>query len=389
MTIAREVKGMNRRLCLAFAVCFFIAMAVGHYAYTTAYADDWFDKEPGYYTLLDEAGKELTLMAREVLVKDEYITSDNKHYSVLSVDKDAKRAVLKYLGDIKLPEVKEIPDSVDALAQQGDGRASAGNILLYCTHSDESYQPSDGTHSRPGSGGIYDVAEAFRDALKERGVNAVLDKTPHDPHDAGAYRRSRQTAINLIKQNSPVAAIFDIHRDAVPGHVYATKVAGQSMTKVRIVIGSKNQNRKANEELAYKIKAVADKIYPGLIKDIYIGAGAYNQELSPRSLIFEFGTHENSKESAQRSARYMADVVEKAMFGGTAKGKTQEGEEKGTYQTKPINEETQRGGRGGIIWLVLLLGAGAIIFMIISGGRREMFSKITGRSRDEDGQDGE
>jgi len=237
MTIAREVKGMNRRLCLAFAVCFFIAMAVGHYAYTTAYADDWFDEEPGYYTLLDEAGKELTLMAREVLVKDEYITSDNKHYSVLSVDKDAKRAVLKYLGDIKLPEVKEIPDSVDALAQQGDGRASAGNILLYCTHSDESYQPSDGTHSRPGSGGIYDVAEAFRDALKERGVNAVLDKTPHDPHDAGAYRRSRQTAINLIKQNSPVAAIFDIHRDAVPGHVYATKVAGQSMTKVRIVIG--------------------------------------------------------------------------------------------------------------------------------------------------------
>ena len=47
----------------------------------------------------------------------------------------------------------------------------------------------------------------------------------------------------------------------------------------------------------------------------------YNQELSPRSLLFEFGTHENSKESAQRSAQYLAVVIDKAMLGGTVKGK--------------------------------------------------------------------
>ena len=50
---------------------------------------------------------------------------------------------------------------------------------------------------------------------------------------------------------------------------YETKVNGEYMSKVRIVIGKRNQNRKANEELAYKIKAIADKAYPGLIKDIY------------------------------------------------------------------------------------------------------------------------
>lgn len=375
---------MSRKVIRVAAFCFLIAIATCYY-FLSVRADDWFEKEVGYYTLLDDTGKELTLMAREVLVKDEYISSDNKRYSVVSVDKEKKRAVLKYMGDVKLPEVEELSDSVDALAQQFDKR---GNILLYCTHSDESYAPSDGTHSRPGGGGIFDVAEAFRDALRERGINAVLDETPHDPHDAAAYRRSRQTAINLIRQYSPVAAVFDIHRDAVPGYIYVTKVAGQPMTKVRIVVGSRNQNRKANEELAYKIKAVADKVYPGLIKDIYIGAGAYNQELSPRSLIFEFGTHENSKESAQRSARYMADVVDKAMFGGTIQGKTQEGQDKGTYQTRPINEEAQRGGRRGIVWLVLLLVIGIVIFIAISGGTREMISKITGNA-DRDGRDRE
>jgi len=43
----REVKGMNRRVCLVVALCFLVAIAVGHYACNTVYADDWFDEELG------------------------------------------------------------------------------------------------------------------------------------------------------------------------------------------------------------------------------------------------------------------------------------------------------------------------------------------------------
>lgn len=371
---------MNKAAKKLLIVCLLLAAAIGWYI-PKVYADDWFEPQAGYYTLFDESGNELTMMAREILAKDEYISEDNKHYSVTSVDKDKKRAVAKYLGDVKLPEIEEDIASIDVWVQGIDKNA---NILLYSTHTDESYIPSDGSHTKPGEGGILDVAETFKNALQNRGINAILDKTPHEPHDAGAYRRSRQTAVNLMKQHSPVAAVFDIHRDAVPARVYATKVDGKSMTKVRIVIGSRNQNRKANEELAYKIKAVADKVYPGLIKDIYIGGGAYNQELSPRSLLFEFGTHENSKESAKRAAEHLAVVIDKAMFGGTVKGKTQEGEEKGTYCPEPITQEDTRGGSRGILWLVLLVVAGAGIFFAISGGRREMLSKVTGSFKDKD-----
>ncbi len=374
---------MNKRASILLTACLLLA-GVGS-GVPKVHADDWFEDKTGYYTLVDESGNELTMMAREMLVKDEYISGDNKHYSIISVDKDKKKAVAKYLGDVQLPEIEEDTASIDVLAQELD---KSRNILLYSTHTDESYIPSDGSHSRPGEGGILDVAETFKNALQSRGINAVLDKTPHEPHDAGAYRRSRQTAINLIKKYSPVAAIFDIHRDAVPARVYVTRVAGQPMTKVRIVVGSRNQNRKANEELAYKIKAVADKVYPGLIKDIYIGAGAYNQELSPRSLLFEFGTHENSKEAAQRAAEHLAVVIDKAMFGGKVQGKTQEGEEKGTYRPEPIDREDTRGGRSGMLWLLLALVIGAGIFFFISGGGREMMSKVTGTfdSKDKDGK---
>jgi len=44
MAKAKEVKGMNRRACLAVAICFLVAIAVSHYASPTAYADDWFDE---------------------------------------------------------------------------------------------------------------------------------------------------------------------------------------------------------------------------------------------------------------------------------------------------------------------------------------------------------
>ena len=141
-----------------------------------------------------------------------------------------------------------------------------------------------------GDGGIIDVGKALAENLKKKGIKAIFSDEKHDPHDAGAYRRSRQTAVQLIKENMPVKAVFDIHRDAVPKSHYVTEVDGQDMSKIRIVIGRRNQNRKANEELAYKIKSVADKTYPGLIKDIFIGRGSYNQELSPRSLLFEMGT---------------------------------------------------------------------------------------------------
>ena len=68
------------------------------------------------------------------------------------------------------------------------------------------------------------------------------------------------------------------------------------MSKVRLLVGKSNQNKEANLSFAKQIKAVGDKLYPKLIKDIYMGKGTYNQDLAPRSVLLEFGTHTLSKE---------------------------------------------------------------------------------------------
>lgn len=361
-------KAINRILIAGLLLLFLIPSPVS--------ADDWFETDPGYYTIFDENNKELTVMAREVTADDEYISGDNKHYVVTKVDKEKRYAYTKLLGEIELPVVEMQEDPI-AVAKQ-----EKGSILLYCTHSDESYVPSDGTESKKGNGGVYDVAGAFQKSLQKKGVNVAFSKEKHDPHDAGAYRRSRQTAVTLLKKNMPARAMFDIHRDAVPKQHYVTKVDGQDMTKIRIVLGRRNQNLSANKELAYKIKSVADKNYPGLIKDIFIGHGSYNQELSPRSLLFEIGTYENTKGAAEKSAAYLADVVVKTMYGGTVKQQSQKtGESQGKKsKVTPINQEKKKSGSGkGFLWLFVVLAVGAVGFLFISTGSREMFGKKSNR----------
>ena len=67
------------------------------------------------------------------------------------------------------------------------------------------------------------------------------------------------------------------------------------MTQIQFVVGRQNQNLGINRQYATSLKAVADQIFPGLIKGIFFGRGNYNQDLSPLNLLLEVGAHTNSR----------------------------------------------------------------------------------------------
>jgi|LFRM01.1.fsa_nt_gb stage II sporulation protein P len=260
----------------------------------------------GYYTLVGEEEEILTRTALPVYKDDEFITPDNRRFKVTGIEGDTCRCTL--VGVEKMPEVKaEVSKSSGLLGLTPVIAKNRGNIGIYCTHSDESYIPSDGKESMSGRGGIYQVGEALRDALKSQGVNAVLDKTSHGPHDVNAYSRSRRTASKLLKQGC--VGLLDVHRDAVPAEVYAAKVNNQKVTRVKLVVGKQNPHMSSNLEFAKKIKAYLDEKCPGLSAGIFMGRGNYNQDLSPRSILVEVGTHTNSKEDAQRGIEMFAQVL--------------------------------------------------------------------------------
>lgn len=292
------MKTKNRLSALLLALGLLLPLPA---AAETAEADD-----SVCYTLQDATGRILTQIGARLSPDDEYITSENHRYRVSAVDDNAQRAVAVFVENVILPE------PVLAAAQQD----WVPRIAIYCTHTDESYVPSSGTESEAEGGEILDVAQALKDHLNRHGCEAVMDDANHVPHDAGAYRRSRKTAVSLMKEERPTL-LLDIHRDGVPAEQYETEVEGENAAKVRIVIGRGNQNRDANEEFALQVKAVADKLYPGLVKDIYLGKGSYNQDLMPRAILLEFGTHESDKEHVLESTGFMAQVLSSALGAST------------------------------------------------------------------------
>ncbi|MBR5230661.1 MAG: stage II sporulation protein P [Clostridia bacterium] len=339
--------------------------------------------EEKVYTITDEAGEMITQYIGLPEKGDEYISHTNVHYVVESVDEKAQTAVARRQGTYQMPSVEWLRDG--NLTQPVSGRGQA--VAIYCTHSDESYEPNDGTHSETPRGSIYDVAEALKANFEKLGVTVYYDNETHHPHDSGAYKRSRATAEGLLKHG--VDAIFDIHRDGIEDpNQYKTTIEGKEGTMVRLLVGRSNQNSAENKAFAVQIKAVADELYPELIRDIYIGKGTYNQDLSPNSVLLEFGTHTLDKDLALRSTEYMAETIQKTLYGGVS-GSAKSG---ATVQTN--TKERDKGAWSGIGWIIGGGIAAAIVFAIVSTGRlkpamekvkdgaREMTGGLFGKKKD-------
>lgn len=324
------------------------------------------DEMEDVYRLLDPQGETVTLYCGAPEPGDEYVSGDNRHFRVIQVDPNGKAARMEDLGAFPLPDVEWAAES--ALPVAAVRRA----VALYCTHSDESYEPTDGKSSLEKRGGIYDVAESLKASLEKEGVTVYYSDENHYPHDAGAYRRSRATAASLAEEG--VDAIFDIHRDGIPdASQYEGTVDGEDVTKVRLLVGRSNQNADANKQFAAQIKAVADKVYPGLIKDIYMGKGSYNQDIMSQSVLLEFGTHKSDKNEVLASTAFMADVLDRTLYGGVT-GAAGDGKTSAPRNT---------GGATGAAWVIGLLIVGALVYAFAAtGDRRLAFDKFKSTFRE-------
>lgn len=323
-----------------------------------------------YYTVFDADTKEALFMKGDgVCVNDEYISADNKLYVIEVVDEGKKTGEARFIENVKMPVFVVSPKhnitEVSASEQK--------RIGIYHTHNDECYNDADGTDSVYGKGGIHTVGEKLASEFEKLGITVFYSENLHLPHDSGAYSRSLSTASELLRND--LDAIFDVHRDATPRSEYITKVDGETMSKVRMVVGSANSNSAVNKEFALTIKAYADEVYPGLIKDIYIGKGNYNQQLYSRAMLFEFGTNTIEKEFVLRSCKPLAKTLDVVLYGtGNASQESlsdidqsnSSGDvlETGLVGSAKTGENTSAGL--GTLWIILIsIGGVAVVVTLI------------------------
>ncbi|KUG03962.1 stage ii sporulation protein p [hydrocarbon metagenome] len=262
-------------------------------------------------TVKDTEGNIIFQTGEPVHVEDEYINEKNQHYIVTKVS-----------GAEGVAEIKtQVPpsDRADALNTTSPGlilpnyRIPAAaplqsiHVVIYHTHTDESYIPTSGTASKPGNGDILKIGKIMQTSLHNDGISASHSDNTHDPHDINAYNRSRRTAAQLIKEQPD--AVFDLHRDSAPVQAYKTSINGVDSARIMIVIGRSNPNMQTNLAFAKKIKASADELYPGLMRGIFMGKGDYNQDLYPTSLLFECGTDQLSEDDVIIAVHSLTDAI--------------------------------------------------------------------------------
>lgn len=198
-------------------------------------------------------------------------------------------------------------------------------ILLYNTHTSESYANSDKyqfeyTGIRRTTDANYNmlrIAKEFASNLTTKGFIAIQETTPHDYGTyTSAYAKSRITLQNAITSYGGFGIAIDVHRDAIEDLDFSPKVniKGINVARVMLVVGagskdSPNPYFEDNLKLALKLNYLGEQVYPGLFRPMYIRNSVYNQDLNKYSLLIEIGASGNTIEEAQNATRCITNLL--------------------------------------------------------------------------------
>ena len=203
------------------------------------------------------------------------------------------------------------------------------NILIFHTHSCESYTPSEKyTYTQTGNYRTTDlnytvtrVGTELENYLKQYNLNVVHDTSYHDyPAYNGSYTRSLQTVENILK-TSPSDIIIDLHRDAIGSRAdYAptVKIGEEYAAQIMFVIGTNegglwHPNWNQNLKFAIKVQQKAEEMYPGLFKPIMLTKSRYNQHTGKYANIIEVGSTGNTLEQCLTSMKYLSAVINEVL----------------------------------------------------------------------------
>ncbi len=203
------------------------------------------------------------------------------------------------------------------------------NILLFHTHSCESYTPSEKyPYTQTGNFRTTDLnftvtrlGTELQNHLQQYNYNVVHSTDYHDyPAYNGSYTRSLATVENMLK-TTPSDIIIDIHRDAIgsrPDYAPTVKIGEEETAQMMFVIGTNegglwHPNWQQNLKFAVKVQQKAEEMYPGLFKPIMLTQSRYNQHAGKFASIIEVGSTGNTLDQCLNSMKYLAKVLDEVL----------------------------------------------------------------------------
>lgn len=224
-------------------------------------------------------------------------------------------------GTYELPAIMQDSEK-PALSSEEIADLKDCQVVFYCTHTAETYTPDSGKARLDGKKGlVVDAARQAAKSMEKQGVQAAVIDRIHDfPEYERSYTNSRVTVKEIIEDNPDITALFDVHRDNIPGLKEAdtVKIDGKKSARILIIVGTDERKPhpdwKKNLDFANRLASCGEKMYPGLIKDVRTKAGTYNQEYNDHALLIEFGSDQNTLEEARYAAQLFSDILIKVLL---------------------------------------------------------------------------
>ena len=237
---------------------------------------------------------------------------------------------VKNLNKNHTPNIKDELRKKPAIQIQ---KNEAPQVLIVHTHTSESfaeeftgfYESSFQPRSQDNGRNIVSVGAIVADALQKAGIGVIHDKTCHDyPEYTGSYGRAAQSIKKNLKKYPTIQVVLDIHRDAIiqssGTRVKPTAViAGKKAAQVMIISGCDDEgklgfkNWELNLRFAVRLQKSMADTYPSLARPINFAPRQYNMNLTPGSLLVEFGTDVNTLEEAHYAAQLFSECLVKTL----------------------------------------------------------------------------
>ncbi len=203
--------------------------------------------------------------------------------------------------------------------------SSNPQVLIYHTHSQETFVdsiPGDPNTSIVGMGSyLEEILE------NEYGINTIHHEGVYDLVDgkldrSSAYELAAIDIAQILQENPDIEIVIDLHRDGVNESTHlVTDIEGKPTAQVMFFNGVSrsttlgdisylpNPNLQSNLAFSFQMQVMANEMYPGLTRKIYLKSYRYNLHLAPKSMLIEAGAQTNTVEEVKNLMEVLAEIL--------------------------------------------------------------------------------
>lgn len=245
------------------------------------------------------------------------VAGEGTDFTTLPVESPPPMEVL--LKEREIAEEKLIEENNEDSPPIVTGKKS---VLVYHSHSWESFTPllrgvtkTNEAVSSNEKVNVVGIGKKLTDELNKKGVGTEHDTSLNEKSYAydDSYSISRQVVQEAMANNNDLTFLIDIHRDAASKEDTTKVINGKPYAKVYFIVGKEHKNYEQNLKVAIEINEKLEAKYPGISRGVFKkgkkdGNGVYNQDLSERALLIEFGGVENELTELYNTVEAFADV---------------------------------------------------------------------------------